>query len=96
MRARLDTPLCHLYGLSEDEASYELDQFPAVGKNERKQFGKYFTKQLTLGHYKALATGDTESEIEKSKAQQEQQENDVESTVQFHRTFQGPEKNHSI
>ena len=64
MRARLDALFGHLYGLSEDEASHVLNQFPVLAKNERKQFGKYLTKQLTLGHCKALAAGDAESVID--------------------------------
>ena len=63
LRARLDALFCHLDGL-EDEASYVLDQFHVLAKNERKQFGQYLTKQISLGHYKALAAGDAESVLE--------------------------------
>ena len=63
LRARLDALFFHLYGLSEDDASYILDQFPVLEKNERKEFGHYLTKQLVLGHYRALDAGDTSAVI---------------------------------
>ena len=63
LRARLDALFFHLYGLSEDDASYILDQFPVLAKNERKEFGHYLTKQLVLGHYRALHEGDTSAVI---------------------------------
>ena len=63
LRARLDALYFHLYGLSEDDASYILDQFPVLEKNERKEFGHYLTKHLVLGHYHALANDDTQAEI---------------------------------
>ena len=63
LRARLDALFFHLYGLSEDDASYILDQFPVLAKNERKEFGHYLTKHLVLNHYRALAAGDTEAVI---------------------------------
>ena len=67
LRARLDALFFHLYGLSEDDASYILDQFPVLEKNERKQFGTYLTKHLVLNQYRALAAGDTEAEISESR-----------------------------
>ena len=66
LRARLDALFFHLYGLSEDDADYILDQFPVLEKNERKQFGRYLTKHLVLGHYRALQQGDTTAEIPES------------------------------
>ncbi len=63
LRARLDALFFHLYGLSEDDADYILDQFPVLEKNERKEFGHYLTKHLVLSHYKALDAGDTTAEI---------------------------------
>ena len=63
LRARLDALFFHLYGLSEDDASYILDQFPVLEKNERKEFGSYLTKHLVLNQYRALAAGDTEAVI---------------------------------
>lgn len=63
LRARLDALFFHLYGLSEDDADYILDQFPVLEKNERREFGHYLTKQLVLGQYRALEQGDTAAEI---------------------------------
>ncbi|MCY3558646.1 MAG: N-6 DNA methylase [Chloroflexi bacterium] len=63
LRARLDALFFHLYGLSLEETTYVLDQFTVLEKNERREFGDYLTKRLVLGHYLALASGDTESEI---------------------------------
>ena len=64
LRARLDALYFHLYGLDEDDTAYILDQFPVLEKNERKAHDdRYLTKELVLGHYAALATGDTTSEI---------------------------------
>ena len=63
LRARLDALYFHLYGLDEDDTAYTLDQFPVLEKNERKEHKRYLTKELVLGHYRALAAGDTTSEI---------------------------------
>ena len=63
LRARLDALYFHLYGLDEDAASYILDQFPVLEKNERKADNRYLTKELVIGHYRALAAGDTTAEI---------------------------------
>ena len=63
LRARLDALYFHLYGLDEDDTAYILDQFPVLEKNERKAHGRYLTKELVLGYHRALAAGDTESEI---------------------------------
>ena len=63
LRARLDALYFHLYGLDADDTAYILDQFPVLEKNERKAHGRYLTKELVLGYHRALAAGDTESEI---------------------------------
>ena len=63
LRARLDALYFHLYGLNEDDTAYILDQFPVLEKNERKSHNRYLTKELVLGHYRALAVSDTASEI---------------------------------
>ncbi len=63
LRARLDALFFHLYGLSEDDAGYILDQFPVLEKNERREFGTYLTRHLVLNHYRALAAGDTTAVI---------------------------------
>ena len=58
LRARLDALYFHLYGLDEDDTAYILDQFPVLEKNERKAYKRYLTKDLVLGHHRALAAGD--------------------------------------
>ena len=63
LRARLDALFFHLYGLSLDETSYVLDQFPVLKKNEVRQHGKYLTKHLVEAHYRALEAGDTTSHM---------------------------------
>ena len=47
----------------EDDTAYILDQFPVLEKNERREHDRYLTKQLVLSHYRALAAGDTTSDI---------------------------------
>ena len=63
LRARLDALYFHLYGLDEDDTAYVLDQFCVLKRNERKADNRYLTKELVLGHYAALAAGDSTSEI---------------------------------
>ena len=63
LRARLDALYFHLYGLSEADAEHVLDQFPVLEKNDRAEHGRYLTKELVLGHYRALAQGDAAAQI---------------------------------
>ena len=63
MRARLDALFLHLYGLDYTDSGYVLDQFPVLEKNERREHGRYLTRELVLGHYRALEAGDTTAEI---------------------------------
>ena len=63
LRARLDALYFHLYGLDEDDTAYILNQFTVLEKNERKEHDRYLTKELVIGHYRALAAGDTTAEI---------------------------------
>ena len=63
LRARLDALYFHLYGLSESDAEHVLDQFPVLEKNDRSEHGRYLTKELVLGHYRALAQGDSAAQI---------------------------------
>ena len=65
-RWRLDALFFHLYGLDEDDAAYILGQFPVVEKNDRREHNRYLTKQLVLGHYRALAAAATTSDIAES------------------------------
>ena len=63
LRARLDALYFHLYGLDEEDAAYVLDQFPVLEKNELRAHGRFLSKELVLGQYRALAAGDTAAEI---------------------------------
>ncbi len=63
-RARLDALYFLLYGLGRDEASYILDTFPIVKREDEAAFGRYRTKDLILGYMAAFQAGDTESRIE--------------------------------
>ena len=63
LRARLDALYLHLYGLSESDAEHVLGQFPVLEKNDRSEHGRYLTRDLVLGHYRALAQGDAAAQI---------------------------------
>lgn len=54
-RCELDAAFFHLYGISHDDASYILDTFPIVKKNEEKAHGEYRTKRVILEIYDAMA-----------------------------------------
>ncbi|MBI3505346.1 MAG: restriction endonuclease [Proteobacteria bacterium] len=62
-RARLDAIYFHLYGLKEDEMDYILDTFPIVQREDEAAFGRYMTKDLVVGYFRAFAAGDTSSKI---------------------------------
>ena len=63
LRARLDALFFHLYGLDYNDTAYILDQFPVLEKNDRREHGRYLTKELVLGHYRALEASDTTAVI---------------------------------
>ena len=63
LRARLDALCFHLYGLSREDASYVLDTFPIVRKQDEAAFGRYRTRDLILAYMNALAAGDTETVV---------------------------------
>ena len=63
LRARLDALFFHLYGLDYNDTTYVLDQFPVLEKNEQREHGRYLTKELVLGQYRALEAGDTSAVI---------------------------------
>ena len=63
LRARLDALYFHLYGLSREDASYVLDTFPIVRKQDKAAFGRYRTRDLILAYMNALAAGDTETVV---------------------------------
>lgn len=63
LRARLDALYFHLYGLTREEASYVMDTFPIVRREDEAKFGRYRTKDLVLAYMNALAAGDTETVV---------------------------------
>ena len=63
LRARLDALYFHLYGLSREDASYVLDTFPIVRKQDESSFGRYRTRDLILAYMNALPGGDTETVV---------------------------------
>lgn len=63
LRARLDALYFHLYGLTRGEASYVMDTFPIVRREDEAEFGRYRTKELVLAYMNALASGDTETTV---------------------------------
>ena len=63
LRARLDALYFHLYDLSREDASYVLETFPIVRKQDESSFGRYRTRDLILAYMNALAAGDTETNV---------------------------------
>ena len=63
LRARIDALYFHLYGLPREDASYVLDTFPIVRRNDEAGFGKYRTKEMILAYMNALAAGDTDTVV---------------------------------
>ena len=63
LRARLDALHFHLYGLTEEDAEYVLNNFPTVRRKDQAAFGRYRTRELTVAYMKALAAGDTETDV---------------------------------
>ena len=63
LRARLDALYFHLYGLPREDASYVLDTFPIVRREDEGDFGKYGTKEMILAYMNALAAGDTDTVV---------------------------------
>jgi hypothetical protein len=55
LRAELDAPFFHLYGISRDDTDYILDTFPIVRRNDEKAHGEYRTKRVILEIYDAMA-----------------------------------------
>lgn len=55
LRAEIDAAFFHLYGLSREDASYILDTFPVVAKNEERTYGEFRTKRKILETYDALS-----------------------------------------
>ena len=63
LRARLDALYFHLYGLSRNDASYVLDTFPILRRDDEKAFGHYRTREMILAYMNALGAGDTDTKV---------------------------------
>jgi len=61
--ARLDALFFHLYGISRADASYILDQFPIVQREDEKAHGRYLTRDLILAYMNAVAADDLEARV---------------------------------
>ena len=55
LRCEIDAAFFHLYGISQDDASYILDTFPVLEKSDKRAYGEYRTKRTVLETYDALA-----------------------------------------
>jgi len=54
-RAEIDAVVAkHVYGLTEEEVAYLLDQFPVLEKRDRKSFGSYATKDRVVARFAAV------------------------------------------
>ncbi|MGA9864994.1 MAG: restriction endonuclease [Acetobacteraceae bacterium] len=62
-RARLDAVFFHLYGLDRDDADYVLGSFPIVRREEEQRWGRYRSRDLTLGFMAALAAGEPDAAV---------------------------------
>ncbi|MCH8616350.1 BREX-1 system adenine-specific DNA-methyltransferase PglX [Sphingomonas sp. SM33] len=62
-RARLDALYFHLYGLSPDDAHYVLSTFPIVRRKDELEHGHFVTRDLIIGHMRALQAGDSRAII---------------------------------
>lgn len=59
-KARLDALFFNLYDINRDDASYILDTFPIVKRQDEAEFGSYRTRDLILAYMNALKAGDTD------------------------------------
>jgi len=62
-RARLDAVFFHLYGLDRNDADYVLGSFPIVRREEAQRWGRYRSRDLTLGFMAALAAGNPDAAV---------------------------------
>lgn len=60
-KAKLDALFFNLYAINRDDASYILDTFPIVKRQDEAEFGSYRTHDLILAYMNALKAGDTET-----------------------------------
>jgi len=61
--ARLDALLFHLYGIGREDASYILDQFPIVRREDEAAHKRFLTRDLILAYMNAVAAGDLETRV---------------------------------
>lgn len=67
LRARLDAPYFHLYGVTdEDDVRTILSTFPIVERKDREAFGCYLTAELIVWYMRALDAGDPEATAEET------------------------------
>jgi hypothetical protein len=62
-RARLDALFFHLYGLDLAAADFVLGTFPIVKREEEERWGRFRSRDLTLGYMAALAAGAPDAEV---------------------------------
>jgi hypothetical protein len=55
MRAELDAAFFHLYGIERDDVDYIMETFPIVKRKDEQRYGTYYTKELILETYDAIA-----------------------------------------
>lgn len=55
LRSELDAAFFHLYALRRDDATYVLDTFPIVRRNDEKAHGEYRTRRVILEIYDAMS-----------------------------------------
>ena len=61
LKCQLDALYFQLYGLTCDEAGEILETFPIVKRQDEQQFGKYRTRDLIQGYYRAYAAGNLDA-----------------------------------
>ena len=54
IRAELDALMFHLYGVNRDDASYIMDTFPIVRRQDEAEHGEFRTNRLVLERYDAI------------------------------------------
>ena len=57
-RAQLDALYFMLYGINAEELEYIMDSFPIVARQDEKEHGGYYTKDLILEYYRIYNSAD--------------------------------------
>ncbi|MGI9338337.1 MAG: Eco57I restriction-modification methylase domain-containing protein [Gammaproteobacteria bacterium] len=63
LRAQLDALYFWLYGIDKNDATYMMDSFSIIRKDDEKQHGDYFTRDLILRYLNAYRAGDWDAEV---------------------------------